>query len=238
MMQDHGGYNDYRITVPAGFGELFSHFYFAENRSGEAITKTLLPSFQTIMVFSFAAPVSFVTNQNDEITINKSMVAGPIKQAFSYTLSAGAEILVANFKDDAFFRFFGTAAIAQYVHPDDLLKANCFTALWDELSVIKNVNDKVRHVLDFSKPYINPRHPLTEQIVAVNDSNVSPVKQVSEKENLSERSVQMNLKKYLGYSSREIGRYLRFLKAIEIIQQVACGADKIDWFEVIDACGY
>lgn len=237
-MHGHGEYNNYRIAVPSGFGELFSHFYFAENTSGEAITRTILPSFQTIMVFSFGAPVSFLTNQNDEITIDKCIVIGPIKQAFSYTLSAGAEILVANFRDDAFFRFFGTSSIARYVNPDDLLEENCFTALWRELSLIKDVNEKVTHVLDFSKPYINPRNPLTEKIVAVGNSNVSPVKEISEAEKLSERAVQMNLKKHLGYSSREISRYLRFLSAIEMIQQAACGSGKMDWFEVIEVCGY
>jgi AraC-like DNA-binding protein len=165
-------------------------------------------------------------------------VVGPIKQAFNYTLTAGAEILVANFKDDAFFRFFGTASIAEHLHPDDLMNANCFTTLWTELNEIDAVNNRVNHILDFCKPYIRSRHHITEQIIALGDNNVSPVKEISDKEKLSERSVQMNLKKYLGYSSREIGRYMRFLKAIELVQHIASGTGQVDWFEVIDACGY
>jgi AraC-like DNA-binding protein len=236
-MSDDAAYNNYRIEVPAEFQEVFSHFYFAENKSGDVISKTLLPSFQTIMVFSFGAEVSFMA-KDDEVAVSKCLVIGPIKHAFNYTLSADAEILVANFKDDAFFRFFGTASVIEHLHPDELLEANCFTALWMELREKKSVEQRIKHLLDFCRPYIRNRHPLTEQIIALNDSNISPVKEVADKENLSERSVQMNLKKYLGYSSREINRYARFLKAIEVIQQIASTDDKMDWFEVIATCGY
>lgn len=43
------------------------------------------------MVFSVGAPVSFVTRQNDEVTVNKCLVDGPIKNAFDYTLSPQSE---------------------------------------------------------------------------------------------------------------------------------------------------
>jgi len=237
-MADHEAYNNYRIEAPADFSELFSHFYFASNNSGEPITRTLLPSFQTIMVFSFGAPISLTTSQNDELELDKCLVAGPIKQAFSYTLSAGAEMLVANFKGDAFFRFFGTASVAEHLHPDDLLNENCFTLLWTELKAIQGVNNRVNHILEFCRPYKQPGHPITEQIVALSDSGISPVKEISQKENLSERAIQMNLKKRLGYSSREMGRYTRFLKAIQLVRQIASGPGEMDWFEVIEQCGY
>lgn len=236
-MESNAAYNNYRIAVPAEFEEVFSHFYFAENKSGDAITKTLLPSFQTIMVFSFGT-AAFFQAEDAEIPVSKCLVIGPVKQAFSYVLPPGAEILVANFKDDAFFRFFGTASVAAHLHPDELSDANCFTALWMELNDKKSVDERVKHLLDFCRPYIRNRHPLTQQIIALTDSNISPVKEVADKEKLSERSVQMNLKKYLGYSSRELTRYTRFLKAIQLVQQIASTHDKVDWFEVIDACGY
>jgi hypothetical protein len=46
--------NDYRLPVPLEFEAVFSHFYFAENRSANPVTKTLLPSFRTIMVFNLS----------------------------------------------------------------------------------------------------------------------------------------------------------------------------------------
>jgi len=237
-MENHEAYNGYRIAVPAEFEELFSHFYFAENNSEGPITQTLLPTFQTMMVFSFGAPLLLVTKENEKISMDKCLVLGPIKQAFTYILPAGGKMLVVNFKDDAFFRFFGTASLSEYLHPDDLLNDNCFTTLWTSLGKMDAVDEKVTQLLEFSRPYIQNRHPLTEQIIALGNGPISPVKEISAQEKLSERSVQMNLKKHLGYSSREIGRYMRFLKAIELVQQRAIENEQVNWFEVIETCGF
>lgn len=98
-------YNNYRLPVPQEFEDIFSHFYIAENTTEVSLTKTLLPSFQTIMVFNFGAPASLISKQGIAIEMDKCIVLGPIKQAFEYTLPAGAKILVANFKGDAFYRF-------------------------------------------------------------------------------------------------------------------------------------
>lgn len=233
-------YQNYRIAVPPAFEEVFSHFYYAENSSGETVSKTLLPSYQTIMVFSFGAPVSFISNQNDEVIIDKCIVVGPLKKAVDYTLPPNAEILVANFKGDAFFRFFGIAAIAENlsVHPDDLLNENCFTGLWIALCKISNTNDRVNWLLDFCKPYLQQRNPIAGQIASFDDGNQSPIKAISVENNLSERAIQLNHKKYLGYSAKEISRYQRFLKAIQLIQTIATDTSKIDWFEIISECDY
>lgn len=237
-MKNNEAYHGYRINVPAEFEELFSHFYFAENKSIKPITQTLLPTFQTMMVFSFGAPLLLLTKENEEISMDKCLVFGPVKQAFTYVIPAGGKMLVVNFKDDAFFRFFGTASLNEYLHPDDLLNDNCFTALWTNLSKTDTVSEKVEQILNFSRPYIRNRNPLTEQIIALGNSPISPVKEISARESLSERSVQLNLKKHLGYSSREIGRYMRFLKAIELVQQSTIDNKQVNWFEVIETCGF
>ena len=237
-MKGDEAYNGYRITVPTEFDEIFSHFYFAENKSKDPIIQTLLPTFQSMMVFSFGAPLALITKEKEEISMGKCLILGPIKQAFTYVLPSGGKMLVVNFKDDAFFRFFGTASLMEHQHPDDLLNDNCFTMLWTNLNKIDSINDKVTHLLDFSRPYIKNRHSLTEQIIALGNTAISPVKEISNKQKLSERAVQMNLKKHLGYSSREIGRYMRFLKAVELVQQLASDHNPVNWFEVIEECGY
>lgn len=232
--------HSYRIEVPASFSAVFSHFYFAENPADETIRQTLLPSFQTIMVFNFGTPVSFVSHDGDEIQIENCLVIGPLKQAVDYALPPGSEILVANFKDDAFFRFFGKASMAGHfqVHPDELLNENCFTALWKELSTINDTPTRVRYILDFCQPYLQHRDPIAAQIVSFDDNNQSSIKTISEKNNLSQRAVQLQHKKLMGYSAKELGRYQRFLKAIELIQATASNATKMDWFEIVSECGY
>ncbi|MBV8255267.1 MAG: AraC family transcriptional regulator [Chitinophaga sp.] len=240
-MENKEGYNSYRIPVPSAFEEMFSHFYFAENISGTTIIQTLMPSFQTIMVFSFGNPVSFITKENDEVSVEKCLVIGPIKHAFDYILPSSSEILVANFKDDAFFRFFGHAILTQNiaVHPDELLNENCFHLLWSDLGKLTDNESRINHILSFSKPYIRSRNHIASQIAGFNVDNLSPVKEISEKNQISERTIQLNHKKHFGYSAKEISRYQRFLKAIQQVQSIAASNDaKVDWFEVIYECGY
>jgi len=63
-MKDSEENNNYRIAVPSEFESVFSHFYFAENKTDFAITKTLLPSFQTILIFTFGAK-AYLKSQNN-----------------------------------------------------------------------------------------------------------------------------------------------------------------------------
>ena len=140
-MKQKETYNNFRIAVPTDYENIFSHFYFAENPSAETITKTLLPSYQTILIFNFGTKTLLHSKENTEIEIDKCLVLGTIKKSFDYSLPPQSKILVANFKDDAFFRFFGNALLAENlpINPDELLSENCFTALWYELDKIKNV---------------------------------------------------------------------------------------------------
>ena len=229
------------MAVPTEFEEVFSHFYFAENDTTETIAKTLMPSYQTMMVFSFGSTISFATRQDTKIVIEKCLVIGPIKKAFDYSLPPDANILVVNFKDDAFFRFFGSAAIAEHtpLDPDQILHENCFEMLWHEL---KKINDHARiisHILEFCNQYLKDRNAIAKQIADhKGDGNLSPVKEIAEKNELTERAIQLHHKKQLGYSAKEINRYQRFLKAVKFVQAVASGSSKMDWVQVVTECGY
>ncbi len=233
-------YLNYRIPVPNEFSEVFSHFYFAENISGQSITKTLLPSYQTILIFSFGPNAFIHSVENEKIEVDKCIVLGPIKKGFDYSLPPGTKILVANFKDDAFYRFFGSANVAENLplDPNSLLDENCFTVLRDCISQLNDPLEQVNYILTFCKPYLKERNAIAEQLVELKDSTYNPIKKVADTENQSERSIQLSHKKHLGYSAKEITRYQRFLKAIRMIQNVATKATKDDWFEIIVECGY
>lgn len=233
-------YINYRIPVTDEFSEVFSHFYFAENISQQSITKTLLPSYQTILIFNLGANAFIHSAENDKIEVDKCIVLGPIKKAFDYSLSPGTRILVANFKDDAFYRFFGSANVAENlpIDPNSLLDENCFTVLRNCISQLSDPLDQVNYILKFCKPYLKKRNVIAEQLVYLKDSPFNPIKKVADAENQSERTIQLNHKKHLGYSAKEITRYQRFLKAIEMIQNIATKATKDNWFEIIDECGY
>src|SRR6218665_557457 len=148
-MENPEDYTSYRINVPEAFEKVFTHFYYAANHTATTIQKTFLPSYQTILVFSFGSDVSLHSQQATNLTADKCIILGPVKQPFTYTLPVGAEILVANFKADAFYRFFGLAMVSQSTNPDDLLSDNCFTNLWKTLKPIESPEEKVDYILDF-----------------------------------------------------------------------------------------
>ncbi|MET4082676.1 AraC-like DNA-binding protein [Pedobacter sp. UYP30] len=240
MKEETKGYKDFRIPVPTSFQEIFSHFYYAENQSDEIITHTSMPSYQTILVFNFKNRVLLHSSKNTQIKIEKCLVFGPVRNAFKYSMPKNSELLVVTFKDDGFYRFFGNASAAKKipVNPDDLLEENCFTSLWKELDKINDVQDRINVLLEFCRPFLDPQNQIIEQLNNFSNDNVSAIKAVAQDNDRTERSIQMKHKKLLGYSEKEIKRYERFIKAIELIQKTAAKASKIDWFEVIETCGY
>ncbi|MCD8166171.1 MAG: helix-turn-helix domain-containing protein [Bacteroides sp.] len=163
---------------------------------------------------------------------------GPIKQAFDYTLNVGSEILVANFKDDAFFRFFGNYRLEEmFIDPDQLFVDGSFASLHHSISALPAVEEKITAILAFARPYLMPRAEAFERIAKFSTGNeaLSPVKTISETYRVSERTVQLSHKKYLGYSSKEAARYNRFLKTIKLLQK---NEVPIDWLEIVTIRGY
>lgn len=231
--------NNYRIAVPSAFKTVFSHFYFAENKTEYPITKTLLPSFQTILVFNFGTKSVLKSNQNTILEVEKCIVLGPIKQAFEYTLQPNSEILVANFKEDAFYRFFGNALFDTLpIHPDALIQENCFSLLWEELKKIPDTTERVGYILDFCKPYLREQSEITTLLNDFKEENLNPIKAIASKVNQTERNIQLNQKKVFGYSIKEVNRYERFLKAVSEIEKNIENQSKTDWLSIVEECGY
>lgn len=235
-------YNSISIPVPDEFPEVFTHFYSAVNNTDAPINKTLYPAYHTIMVFHFGQKPAMLTNGTAQTAMDKCFILGPIKQAFDYTLPAGSEILVANFKDDAFYRFFGNITFPEHLpfNPDVLLDEDCFTQLWHELKEIKDTDSKITCILDFCRPYLKDREANFLSISHFHNGNDlrNPVKVIADATHRSERSVQMDYKKFFRYSAKEINRYQRFVKATELIQNDLINSVEPDWFTIIGQCGY
>ncbi|WP_126652049.1 helix-turn-helix domain-containing protein [Chryseobacterium aureum] len=238
-MELHPEYKEYRISVPQEFENVFTHFYCAENTSETSITKTLLPTYQTILLFCFGESAVISSRENTMIRVDKCMVSGPVRQAFEYTLPTGCSILVANFKDDAFYRFFGKISFEKPArHPDELLEENCFTDLWYQLTSFNSPNEKVNHILEFCKPYLR-NQDLTSQLLSSFENHLlNPVKAIAEQTQQTERNIQRKQKEQFGYSLKELTRYNRFLKAIQLIEKETEKQNQVKWFTIIDECGY
>ncbi|OJV15612.1 MAG: hypothetical protein BGO21_32055 [Dyadobacter sp. 50-39] len=237
MQPSNQNYKELKIQVGEEFSQVVSYFYCAVNEGGSDVKRLLVPSFQTILAFSFGAPVRF-TSGAESMQLDQCLVLGPVRQPIEYTLSDGADLLVVNFKDDAFYRFFGPAMISGSVaaHPDELLKQNCFTQLWHSLKT-EAAQERPMMILDFCRPYLRCRDASFEHISAAESVPlaVNPIKAIAQKTGQSERNIQLNHKKYLGYSAKEKARYERFLKAIQLLDG---HLGKVDWQHLVEACGY
>lgn len=240
MTENKEQYTSLKIAAPNEYEEVFSHFYYAHNTSSDTISKTFLPSYQTILIFNFGERVILHFKNSTKINIGRYMVLGPIKQAFDYSLPPQAQILVANFKEDAFYRLFGHASAAEHLptNPDDLLEEDCFARLWTALNNIQNAQHQVNYIIDFCKPYLKERNSIAQKLTDFTDKHLNPIKSIASQQKQSERNIQLQHKRYLGYTSKEINRYQRFLKAIHLIQNSTSTSAKIDWFEVVRQCGY
>lgn len=153
-------YETQSIAVPERFEEFFTHFYYAANHTPYPVHKKLIPSFQTILVFNLGSKISISFDQTSSFDAPNSLILGPIKKTIDYTLSPGAEMLVANFKWDAFYRFFGQSlkSFNEFIHqPDDLVKEQCFADVWIQLKKAQSLSEKVNLLLDFSLPYLRER---------------------------------------------------------------------------------
>ncbi len=240
MSTDDKTYNDFRLEPPENFRNAFSHFYFAENYSDAPIRKTLLPSYQTILVFNFGIKAILYSDKGTNIKLNKYVLLGPIKKAFDYSLPTESKILVAVFKGDAFFRFFGATprAESRSINLNKLVEEDCFTTLWSQLDKIKNPEEQLKCILAYCKPYLKEPSPTFEKIVAFDKEGLSAIKTTALLLNQTERAVQINYKKRTGHSAKELTRSQRFLTAIRMIQKWSVQSNKINWFEIIDRCGY
>ncbi|WP_247236180.1 helix-turn-helix domain-containing protein [Telluribacter sp. SYSU D00476] len=241
MQAERQDYTSERILGPPEFSEVFTHFYVAQNLTSQPVHKTLLPSFQTILLFSFGAQLSFTSPSGTTVEVEKCLLLWPVKQAIAYTLPPGADLLAANFKADAFYRFFGQAMVSDALpmHPDELLHENCFTNLWHLLKDIQTSAGRVGYLLDFCRPYLKYRDQTLASLAEFSsDSRLNPIRVVAQQTDQHERTIQLKHKKYLGYSAKEINRYQRFLRVVELLEAKVAGTEKVDWQDIVSQGGY
>ena len=225
-----------RFAVPEDWATVFTHFYYGVNSGNTDINKILLPDFKPLMVFNFGKPLK--VNGDSEHVVDDVTVTAPLKKVLQYSMAPGSALLVASFKDDAFYRFFGTTMPAGFLftHPDKLIGSHCFSVLHEQLLLLPEPEAKINYLLNYAKAYIADSQSLLADNTDTDYFN--PIKVIAQKSGLSERSIQLHYKKQLGYSAKEIGRFSRFQKVLDSIAQPLPKGEKINWFDFIEAFGY
>lgn len=230
-------YQSFSLTPPKEFANMISHFYIAYNQSNTPITKRFVPNFQTILVFNFGNFAKLITCKKSTMEVGKCFILGPIKKSFAYSIPPKGQLFVVNFKDDAFYRFFGQAMVPQNlpIHPDTFLHDNCFDFLWHHLSQLKTFEEKIHHLLNFCLPYLKSQSTIACQLANFHDEKQSKIKAIAAETGLSERTIQQKHKKLFGFTSKEKIRYERFLNVINSIQQPS---SLIDWQKLVFEFNY
>jgi AraC-like DNA-binding protein len=171
-------------------------------------------------------------------------VIGPLRKLLHYELKPGSDVLVAVFTLDGFYRLFqvplqqlpGEALL----DPDVLLDKGSFGQLWETLNEILSLSQRVHLISEYLTAFVQQSEqaslPLLDSIPYFWNPTVSPVKALALDHQLSDRTVQLRFQKYLGFSPKEMIRFVRFKQVLyRLIEQPG---KPIDWHQLVVAYGY
>ncbi|WP_404339650.1 helix-turn-helix domain-containing protein [Pseudoalteromonas mariniglutinosa] len=234
-MESNSEYIGRRISIPENIKALYSHFYFAENSSNTTVTRTLLPSFQVMLIFSLGTPVSIKLKGKEIFTIDRFLMLGPVKKALEYQLPPQSEIIVVNFLGDATYNLFGLSQVNQ--HFISSFYKDCLIVIWKHIFELPDANSRAEYLLSVGQSYLCQTAPLS--LSFTDDCIQTPkAKYIAEKYSKTVRTVQMQYQKKFGFSAKEYHRYQRFIRAIEFIQSCIEADRLVDWAELVFEFGY
>ncbi|GAB3350769.1 hypothetical protein GCM10027566_08480 [Arachidicoccus ginsenosidivorans] len=234
-------YEEQHIPVPSAYADLYAHFYFASCAGKKPVTRTLVPTYEPIIVFVFGQGV-YLPHQ--QLTIGPTcFFLGTIKKAFTYALLPHTEFLAVSLKEDGFYRFFGFSPPAANtpLDPDALVAEDCFGQLYTTLSRLKTAKLRVQALLEYCKPYPVDRSPKVSHLIEAHNGHLSPIKQIAATTGQTVRTIQLQHKKYFGYSASERFRYGRFIKTLKLLHSIRSADQKhskATWFALIEESGY
>lgn len=222
--------------------DIVKHFYAIQTTPDyEENTGHLSPNYEMMLIFNFGSPVriSFAAAPLSNLQIEHVALLGPLRKMLNYELLKNTDILAVVFNLDGFYRLFQLPMDEmdnETVHyPDEAT----YHELWSILNRTP-YNDRPQilsdYILSFTHISDNASLPLLEGAGYFNDPSIEPVKAIAGEANLSERTIQSRFKKYVGYSPKEMLRFLRFKQVITSIEQNT--GNEIDWFDLIHDFGY
>lgn len=231
-----------RYETNARLAGVLSHFYVIsvpENVSPGV--QHLSPNLEMMVVFNFGPPVCFSFADADigGHTIDRIGILGPLRKMMNYALPPGADLLILPFILDGFYRFLPLS-------PDRLQEAGAqehaqrLEDIWHMLAAIPEPGKRIAALTDYLLLHIPPSEaatrPMLDNVAAIHDPRLNPVKVIAEKYGLSERTVQLRFRKYVGYSPKELLRFLRFKQVLSAI--LGQPGKKVHWLDLVVQYGY
>lgn len=209
-------------------------------------TEHLSPNLEMMLIINFGAPVrvSFGNAAFTGLQIDRVAAIGPLRQMLNYELLPDSDLIIGVFNPDGFYRLMqvpmNEIGEESVINPDLLLNITGFSDLWKSLKALTSLEDRItlikKHALAFIRDADEAASPLFAGIPYFHNPLIQPVRAIAQAADLSERTVQLRFKKYLGYSPKELLRFLRFKKVIQSIQRRE--SSQIDWYALVEEFGY
>jgi len=232
------------IEADERLATVFSHYYCVQQEAQDApLRQQLFPNYEMLLVFNFGPAVP-VWLGDAPYVISQTAVLGPLQKTLTYELPTGADLIVVNFTLNGFYRLLRVpmqTLKAEDIHdPDVLLNKSCFSELWAQLVPITTLADRLRllneYALTHAAPVDSTTSSMLESIPYFNNAAVEPVRMLAAKQNVSARTIQSTLQKQLGYTAKELARFLRFKKVVAFLCQQP--TTSVDWLSLVYEFGY
>lgn len=233
---------------PAALSEVIKHFYYIRTPSDfERTVQHLSPNFEVMIVFNFGAPLklSFAQAPVGQFVLERTGLLGPLRKLLNYEVLPGTDLLITIFHLNGFYRLFKQPVDqlddAVLNDPDILLPDACCHQLWQVMRKSSSPEERVQMAHDYIGSFVQGPDTgnisLRQAVHYFQDTTVAPVKALAADTATSERSIQLQFKKYVGYSPKELLRFLRFKEVIHQLTQLPSGQE-VDWMEYIHEFGY
>lgn len=231
-----------RVPVDDRLLDVLLHFVTIQSEKDEEKQLFhLSPTLELMVVFNFGSPISasFGHSKEKRQVIDRITILGPIRKTLNYELSGKVDVLALPFMYDGVYRLLPDLQVNKHVAKIDktVLEAyiNGLEPIWEKLTKESSTADRIAVLTDFllneglAKRDIELK-PLMAAEADVHVRSINPVKSMANKASLSDRTVQLRFQKYVGYSPKELIRFLRFKLVVVFIREQTL---PIDWFDII-----
>ena len=231
---------------PASLRPVVQHLLLLTALGPAPAVRTILPNFQTLLLVNLGPGADIWLADGPPQPLTTMLVVGPLTTAVQYRLPPQARVLVVTLTFSGFYQLFQVPAEhlrAGFSDPDTLGPVGGFAQLWERLQAPGSLAQLGQVLADFCQSRIQPLHPAQAELLGhfpllKHAGPLGSLKAMAVASRLSERTLQARFRKYLGFSAKEVTRFLRFRRLLAEVQRAPAGHPPPDWLALLERHGY
>lgn len=227
--------------------EIISSFYcFRTEKEAQKHVKCVTPNLEMMLILNFGKPfqVSFTEKQFLPQSIEKFALVGPLRNSFYYEVLPSSEVIVINFLLDGFYRVFkmnlSSFSGDIILNTDALLSLFPIENWWNDLNTYNDLSGKVKnlqaHLCQTAQSSEAKKLGLIYKETLSSKAIIHTLYKTPHNADVSSRTVQINFKKYFGYSVKERIRYERFKSTASYL--LSLHTHSVNWSAIVELFGY